>query len=260
MLISIMGAHMLENGRLIMAKVFVVEDNAVLSEAIVSYLVVEGHTVVLFERIAGVYDAARIGRPDLVVLDVMLPDGDGFLLGRKLKQELGIPLLFLTARSSESDRITGFELGADDYVVKPFSMRELMLRVKAVVARTRLQAVPTQTTSVPTWKLENPDSKDAANQSHVLTLDGQTHTATHDGVEVGFTATEWKILAYLAEREDRVINREQLLGMCLDYLAEGSERTINTHMKNIRAKLGQVEWIKTIRGFGYRFLGKAVSQ
>jgi DNA-binding response OmpR family regulator len=237
-----------------MGKVFVVEDNAGLSDAIVSYLEVDGHKVVLFDRLSGVYEAVKMAQPDLIVLDVMLPDGDGFMLARRIRKISTTPILFLTARSSESDRITGFEIGADDYVVKPFSMRELVLRVRSIIARTTV-SVSQIKTSVPTWNLTS-----GSGETHTLVMDGDIHVASHDGVDIKLTATEWKILLFLAEREGRVVNREQLLGMCLDYLAEGSERSINTHMKNIRAKLGSVEWIETIRGFGYRFLGKVVGK
>src|SRR3989339_827699 len=138
---------MVEGGT--MAKIFVVEDNAGLSDAIVSYLEVDGHKVVLFDRISGVYEAVKMAQPDLIVLDVMLPDGDGFMLARRIRKITTTPILFLTARSSESDRITGFEIGADDYVVKPFSMRELVLRVRSIIARTTV-SVSQIKTSVPT--------------------------------------------------------------------------------------------------------------
>lgn len=240
-----------------MAKVFVVEDNAGLLDAVVSYLEVEGHTVVPFDRISGVFEAAHMGVPDLIILDVMLPDGDGFHLARKIKREQDIPILFLTARSSESDRITGFEIGADDYVVKPFSMRELVLRVRSLLARTQHVADATMQEHVASWTLDAAIASDGV--QHTLVLDETSHMCTHDGKDVKLTATEWKILAFLAEREHVVVSRDKLLGMCLDYIAEGSERAINTHMKNIRAKLAVNGWIETVRGFGYRFVGKVVS-
>jgi two-component system phosphate regulon response regulator PhoB len=231
-----------------MAKLFVVEDNSGLLDAVVSYLEVEGHTVVPFDRISGVFEATRMAQPDAIILDVMLPDGDGFHLARKIKHERDIPILFLTARTSESDRITGFEIGADDYITKPFSMRELVLRIRALLARTTgRQETPEH--AVSQWELD----------AHILTLDNERHLCIHDDQEVKLTATEWKILAFLAEREQTVISREQILGVCLDYLAEGSERAVNTHMKNIRAKLDSQQWIETVRGFGYRFVGKRLS-
>lgn len=231
-----------------------VEDNAGLLEAVVSYLEVDGHTVVSFERLSGVLEATRMAVPDLIILDVMLPDGDGFHLARKIKREQDIPILFLTARSSESDRITGFEIGADDYVVKPFSMRELVLRVRTLLARTQKGNGSTTHSERQNWILEPAVAADGT--EHTLMMDEDSHLCTHDGLEVKLTATEWKILAFLAQREQVVVSRDKLLGMCLDYLAEGSERAINTHMKNIRAKLTVNEWIETVRGFGYRFVGK----
>ncbi len=233
-----------------MAKIFVVEDNAGLSDAIVSYLSIEGHDPVLFDHLQGFVDSAVMAMPDLVILDVMLPDGNGFSAARQLKAKADIPIIFLTARSSESDRITGFELGADDYVVKPFSMRELMLRVRSLLART-------------SPKVDGEGDEpliytfaDEQGSSHTLEFDEKIHTLTHDGDIVRLTAAEWKILHHLATHHATLITREQILGQCLDYLAEGSERSVNTHMKNIRAKLNKVNWVETVRGFGYRFVGE----
>ncbi|NCB02228.1 MAG: response regulator transcription factor [Spirochaetia bacterium] len=232
-----------------MAKIFVVEDNQGLSEAITSYLSVEGHNVVLFERINGLVEAAVMAVPDLIVLDVMLPDGNGFSAARAIKEKVDIPIMFLTARSSESDRITGFELGADDYVVKPFSMRELVLRVRSLLSRTHTKNIEKDDV-VYTYSL-----KDEEGRMHTLSLDESSHTCTQNGTEKKLTATEWKILEYLSSHHHVLISREQILGQCLDYLADGSQRSINTHIKNIRAKLDQLNWIETVRGFGYRFIG-----
>jgi DNA-binding response OmpR family regulator len=232
-----------------MAKIFVVEDNAGLSEAIISYLSIEGHNPILFDRLTGVVDAAIMARPDLIILDVMLPDGNGFNIARKIKESVDIPIMFLTARSSESDRITGFELGADDYVVKPFSMRELVLRVRSLLARVNKNQLPQEE------KHHSYTLVEENGTAHKLVLDENAHTCHQDSIEIKLTATEWKIIFYLATHYHTLISREQLLGQCLDYLAEGSQRSINTHMKNIRAKLNQVNWIETVRGFGYRFIG-----
>ncbi len=232
-----------------MAKIFVVEDNAGLSEAIISYLSIEGHNPILFDRLSGVVDAAIMARPDLIILDVMLPDGNGFNIARKIKESADIPIMFLTARSSESDRITGFELGADDYVVKPFSMRELVLRVRSLLARVNKNQSPQEE------KHHIFTLVDEKGKAHQLILDENAHTCHQDSVEIKLTATEWKIIFYLATHHHTLVSREQLLGQCLDYLAEGSQRSINTHMKNIRAKLEQVNWVETVRGFGYRFIG-----
>ncbi len=232
-----------------MAKIFVVEDNQGLSEAITSYLSIEGHNVILFEKVAGVVEAALMAVPDLIVLDVMLPDGNGFSIARQIKEKLDIPIMFLTARSSESDRITGFELGADDYVVKPFSMRELVLRVRSLLLRTH-SASKEGVAEVLKYTLE-----DEKGVLHQLSLDEDSHICIQDGLEKKLTATEWKILEYLSSHHHVLISREQILGQCLDYLADGSQRSINTHIKNMRAKLEQLNWIETVRGFGYRFIG-----
>ncbi|HEB10276.1 MAG TPA: response regulator, partial [Spirochaetales bacterium] len=119
-----------------MARIFFVEDNEGLREAATGYLKLDDHEVVEFGRLQGVLEALRVREPDLIILDVMLPDGNGFQLARSIRRDYNIPIIFLTAKTSESDRITGFEVGGDDYVLKPFSARELNLRVKAVLKRT----------------------------------------------------------------------------------------------------------------------------
>jgi two-component system phosphate regulon response regulator PhoB len=225
-----------------MAEIFLVEDNENLREAVVSYLELDDHEVVQFDRVRGVLEALRTRDPDLIILDVMLPDGDGFHLARRIRADHDVPILFLTARTAESDRITGFEVGGDDYVVKPFSPRELALRVRAILRRGAREQAP----EVSRWRMED----------HVLEIDRAAHRVIVDGAEATLTAAEWKILDYLAQNAGIVIDRSRLLGESLDYLAEGSERTIDTHVKNVRAKLGEREWIETVRGFGYRFSGE----
>ncbi len=229
-----------------MARIFVVEDNEGLRDTIASYLRLEEHIVTGFSRLSGVEDAIRLQQPDLIILDVMLPDGDGFLFSRKLRAWNQTPIVFLTARTTESDRITGFEVGGDDYVVKPFSNKELMLRVGALLRRMQGRSE----SPVARWMLADTDG------THELMLDEAGHVCRHDGDDVVLTAAEWKILQYLAQRPGQVVSRNQLLG-CLDYLAEGSERTIDTHIKNVRIKLARAAWVNTVRGFGYRFMGQA---
>lgn len=229
-----------------MARIFLVEDNETLREAVSSYLRLGNHEVFEFGRLAGVEEGFGLQPPELMILDVMLPDGDGFVLAQRLRQKRAVPIIFLTARSAESDRITGFELGADDYVIKPFSPRELLLRVEAVLRRCGA-----------------PGSAGAVQRAHVWTYKGkrlfmneEAHRACVDEGEVTLTSAEWKMLAHLAKNAGIVVARERLLEESLDYLvAEGSERTVDTHVKNLRAKLGDPGWIGTVRSFGYRFTG-----
>lgn len=266
-----------------MARVFVVEDNEGLRKTVSSYLRLEEHEVVEFPRLAGLEEAVRMQAPDLIILDIMLPDGDAFPVARRLRAHSPVPIIFLTARTAESDRITGFEVGADDYVVKPFSNKELMLRVRALLRRANLAQV-SEPPAFRRWELANGDvthsgpgalhaGRAASDQgasdanlvgpdagrgaTHVLEVDEEAHRCIHDGRDVTLTAAEWKILMHLADNAPAVISRERLLGVCLDYLAEGSERTIDTHVKNIRMKLDRLPWIDTVRGYGYRFTGQA---
>ncbi len=229
-----------------MARIFLIEDNENLREAVRSYLALDDHEVVEFDRLASVEGAIRTAAPDLMILDVMLPDGDGFLLARRLRREFQFPIIFMTARSSESDRITGLELGADDYIVKPFSPRELVLRVNAILRRTVTADRSSSIRKTESWQLNGVE----------MVIDSASHRVVVDEQEVNLTAAEWKILEYLVARPGLVVGRVRLLGEGLDYLiADGSERTVDTHIKNLRAKLRDPAWIETVRGFGYRFSG-----
>jgi two-component system phosphate regulon response regulator PhoB len=222
--------------------IFIVEDNENVREAAAGYLRLEGFDVIEFGGIVPAEKAWLKKPPDLLILDVMLPDGDGFMFAKRIRQSSDVPLLFLTARSLESDRITGLELGADDYIVKPFSTRELVLRVKAVLKR------------------NNQDYLEEEQENYLLSgvklviIESQ-HRAFLNNSNLPLTAAEWNILLFMSRHEGQVFSRYQLLERCLDSIAEGSERTIDTHVKNIRHKLGEKVWIETVRGFGYRFNG-----
>jgi DNA-binding response OmpR family regulator len=227
-----------------MAEIIIVEDNDAIREAVSSYLKLDGHGVREFGRVQGVLEAVKMRSPDLLILDVMLPDGDGFQLAKRIRERSQVPMLFLTARASESDRITGFEVGGDDYVVKPFSPKELALRVLSILRRTEKREPAEYVRMI--WKR----GKDR------LVMDSLSHRATINGREIALTAAEWKILAYLGSSPGMVVSRDRILGECLDYMAEGSERTVDTHIKNVRIKLGTPDFIETVRGFGYRFTGE----
>jgi len=233
------------------ALIFVVEDNDSIRETIVAYLQLDGHEVVEFSSTARVMESLAFRRPALCVLDVMLPDGNGFVLAKRIRKDYpDIPFMFLTAREAESDRITGFETGSEDYIVKPFSPRELVLRVQVVLRRTavRVASGALATTAVAQeWQCEG----------HTLGIDSAAHEIVYNDARVYLTPAEWNILSFLARHAGMVVSREQILGECLDYLHDGSERTVNTHLKNLRAKIPGAPWIETLRGFGYKFAGRA---
>lgn len=227
-----------------MACILLVEDNQLITEAVSGYLQVEGYKTVVFNKVEGVIDVIQRGTIDLAILDIMLPDGNGFVLAKEIRTFSQIPLIFLTAKDSESDRILGFEIGADDYVCKPFSTKELVLRVQALLKRSGAASAEQGKTNK--WKLKKES----------LEIDAEKHILLVNGKETILTSAEWKILLYLSEQTNQVISREKLLSECLNYFFEGSERTIDTHIGNLRAKLGKGDWIGTIRGFGYRFNGE----
>jgi two-component system, OmpR family, phosphate regulon response regulator PhoB len=179
-------------------------------------------------------------QPQLVLLDLMIPGIDGLEVCKELKrnpQTRDIPVIMLTAKGEEIDRIVGLELGVDDYVVKPFSPRELILRIRAVLRR-----VPSETSiSEALWQHEG------------LSVDFEAHKVKVDDEEVTLTATEFKLLSELIRNPGKVQTRDQLLEKVWDYQFDGYARTVDTHVRRLRQKLGPYsEWIETVRGVGYR--------
>ncbi len=227
-----------------MNTIYVVEDNDAIRESLHAYLELSGFLVKSFINIKEIERTITSETPDLAILDVMLPDGDGFLLAKRLLAHHKFPIIFMTARSSESDRIMGFELGADDYIVKPFSPKELVLRVKAVLKR--IEQSETSSQIEMDWMLDQ----------DTLHFDKSRHSLAINDELVILTAAEWKILAHLIEHFSSVISRDQILEYCLDYSYDSNDRIVDTHIKNIRSKLGNSGWISTIRGYGYVFTGK----
>jgi DNA-binding response OmpR family regulator len=183
---------------------------------------------------------ARDERPALIVLDLMLPGVDGLEVCKILRRDPAtatIPILMLTARAAEMDRVIGLELGADDYVTKPFSPRELVLRIKKLLARTK-------------------PGEEAAAQIRfgALEIDVPRHSVTIGGAAIGLTATEFKLLEILARRRGRVQTRERLLQDVWGYDNPIDSRTVDTHMRRLREKIGDsARYLETIRGVGYRF-------
>ncbi len=181
-------------------------------------------------------------RPDLVVLDLMLPDVSGVEVCRRIRQDADtrrIPVIMLTARGEEIDRVVGFEVGADDYVVKPFSVRELMLRVKALLRRAEPGA-------------SAPDGERTS--FGVLEVDPGAHRVWVEGVEVRLTALEFRLLTTFLTRRGRVQTRDGLLADVWGIQADITTRTVDTHVKRLREKLGAAgAYVETLRGVGYRF-------
>lgn len=187
--------------------------------------------------------AARDERPDLIVLDLMLPEVDGLEVCKILRRDnatANIPVLMLTARAAEMDRVLGLELGADDYVTKPFSPRELVLRIKKLLARTK-------TADEPVARLRFAE----------LDIDVPRHHVAVEGKSITLTATEFKLLELLARRRGRVQTRERLLQDVWGYENPIDSRTVDTHMRRLREKLGEAaRFLETIRGVGYRFVSE----
>ncbi|NIQ92362.1 MAG: response regulator transcription factor [Deltaproteobacteria bacterium] len=189
------------------------------------------------------YEALSVAKnhlPQLIILDLMLPGLDGFEVCKELKRSpvtKDIPVLMLTARGEEVDRIVGLELGADDYVVKPFSPRELILRVRAILRR---HAPEEQ--AITRWRRDG------------LVVDLDAHRLRVDNAETKLTATEFRLLAELISNVGKVLTRDTLLDKVWGYQFDGYARTVDTHIRRLRQKLGPyAEWIETVRGVGYRF-------
>ena len=221
-------------------RILLVDDEPDLLELVRVNLEQAGYLVEAAEGGREALAALRRSPPDLVVLDLMLPDISGTEICRQVRadQHLSeIPIIMLTAKADEVDRVVGLELGADDYVTKPFSPRELTLRVRAVLRRRASRLDPARTLSHGT-----------------LSIDPDRHRCTFDGEEITLTAKEFELLRKLMERPGRVMTRDQLLEDVWGSDVVVTSRTIDTHMKRLREKLGAAsDAIETIRGVGYRF-------
>ena len=227
--------------------VLIVEDEPDIRKTIDYNLSKESFKVVQAESIAEGEKALAANKIDVIILDLMLPDGSGLTLCRDIKSDAKtkhIPVIILTAKTEEVDRVVGFELGADDYVTKPFSVRELILRVKAILKR-----------SVDSPQQEN-DISDMEVGDLRLNLDA--HQAFVRDEEIALTALEFRLLKHLLDRRGRVQTRDQLLEEVWGYSSDVTTRTVDTHIKRLREKLlGAGDCIQTIRGVGYRFVRSA---
>jgi DNA-binding response OmpR family regulator len=220
--------------------ILVVDDEARIVKLVRDYLERAGFGVLSARDGETALTLARVEKPDLIILDLMLPGVDGLDVCRRLRQESGVPIIMLTARVEEADRIVGLELGADDYVTKPFSPRELVARVRATLRRANGQVGPA--TILRAGDVE---------------LDTAALTATVAGQAVDLTATEFHLLATLVRQPGRIFSREQLLEAVHGVAFDGFDRSVDSHIKNLRRKIEpnprQPRYIQTIYGVGYRF-------
>jgi len=223
-----------------MTKLLLVEDDQTLRETLAYNLTREGYTVIEADNGVAALDLAREQQPDLIILDVMLPELDGLTVCRTLRREMDVPIVLLTARSGEVDRIIGLDSGADDYIVKPFSLGELLARLRAVLRRGRRE---------PETKLQSGD----------LVLDVVGHRAWRGNQLLTLSPKEFDLLAELVRHKGAVLTRELLLQRVWGFDFEGDTRTVDVHIRWLREKIeddpANPRRIETVRGLGYRFEG-----
>jgi two-component system, OmpR family, alkaline phosphatase synthesis response regulator PhoP len=222
-----------------MTKILVVDDEPSIINLVSAYLKPEGYEVHTASDGNAGLKAARAFKPDLIILDLMLPGMDGIELLTRLRRESDVYVIMLTARTEETDKIVGLSIGADDYVTKPFSPRELVARIKAALRRIKTGTDTGVERSVLSFK-------------HVR-IDVGAHTVSVDDIPIDLTAIEFDLLRALAENRGRVLSREQLLEKVwgVDYF--GEMRVVDVHLGHVRQKLGNESLIATVRGVGYRF-------
>ncbi len=243
-----------------MATILVVEDEVDINNLIRTHLESEGHTV--HQAFDGLTGLSLVGqtKPDLLILDWMLPRLDGLAVCRQVRQDYLVPIIMLTARGEEIDRVLGLEVGADDYVVKPFGVRELMARVRALLRRVALDANAANEATVGAGMATGatastlPPAPEPIMRGG-LRIDLADRVATLDGAEVDLTLKEYDLLVLLANHPGRAFSREFLLERLWGDDYEGFDRTVDTHIMRLRKKLGSIgEKIVTVWGVGYRFV------
>jgi DNA-binding response OmpR family regulator len=230
-----------------MSRILVVEDDHDIAELIRRYLEKAGHSVHRLATGGSVMARLRATPADLVILDLMLPEIDGLAVCQQIRSDpgtAGIPIIMLTARGDEADRIAGLELGADDYVTKPFSPKELSARVAALLRRA-----------------SRPSTPGGVLRYGGITIDPDRHAVTSDGDEVKLTAKEFLLLQYLVQHRGRVLSRDLLLTDVWGYHYTGGTRTVDVHIRRLREKLPQLgEAIETIKQFGYKLTDRAEAE
>ena len=222
-------------------KILIIEDEPDIRKTLEYNISREGYEVISASSLSEGREKLESASFSLLLLDLMLPDGSGLDLCRELKQDKSLssmPVIILTAKDDEVDKVVGFELGADDYVTKPFSVRELILRVKAVLKRGERKS----------------DNMEVQRQFGELKIDVDSHEVFVNDEQVSLTALEFKLLRQLVDRRGRVQSRDQLLSDVWGYSSDVTTRTVDTHIKRLREKLGGMgKYVQTIRGVGYKF-------
>jgi len=225
-------------------RVLVVDDDVKIVELVKMYLNRDGYNVITANDGTDALRLARQARPDLIVLDIMLPGIDGLEICKNLRKESSVPIILLTAKTTEEDRIIGLDLGADDYVTKPFSPKELAARVRAVFRR-----MPDDSLQMGPEELAFGD----------LTINFPKHEAYFESKPLNLTPVEFKLLGVMIREPSRVFSRAQLVEKVMGYDFDGFDRTIDVHILNLRRKLepdpGHPQFIKTVYGSGYKFTG-----
>lgn len=222
--------------------VLIIEDDPGIARVVRLYLEQDGHHVVTASDGLDGLQTAKRSQPDLIVLDLMLPRLDGMEICRQLRVESDVPIIMVTARVAEADRLAGLDLGADDYILKPFSPRELAARVRAVLRRAARQ----READVP-----------AATEYRGLSIDHRTRAVAVDGRKPDLTPTEFRLLSMLADSPGRPFTRDQIIDVVFGYDFDGFDRTVDVHVANLRRKIEpdgkKPRYIQTVHGVGYRF-------
>lgn len=220
--------------------VLIVDDDVKLVKLLQTYFEKEGYIAYAANNGLDALQIVRLQKPDIMVLDLMLPGLDGLDVCRRIRKENDIPIIMLTARDEESDRLVGLEIGADDYVTKPFSPKEVVARAKAILRRVNKDIVHSELIKAGT-----------------LMIDLERHEVTQNGQLIEVTPTEFKIIELLAANAGKVYSRLQIVEQTQGYSFEGYERTIDAHIKNLRRKIEinpkEPQYIQTIYGVGYKF-------
>lgn len=235
-----------------MSRIFIVEENLADAAAEMRYLALSGIETDVFHDLGALTEELRRKQPDLIVMNPALPDGDVYQFLKRLRERYSLPVIITSENGAESDRVLGFELGCDDYLVKPFSMKELVLRIGAILRRSESR---NSGFSCSVFQLTTPAG------TEILTVNSSSHKIQLNEEMIDLTAAEWRVLSMLCQTPGNIYSRITIMEKCFEYSSESYDRIVDTHVKNIRSKLGDngMAWIETVRGYGYRFSGVQIN-